>query len=218
MKPSNYTKRALIGKANSTMLIVAVVGSMIISMGLVVGKLLWDQHSFNSEVIGKKELARDTLKDNLSKIDELKRNLESLDRGQTNSKTVLDALPSKYDFPAVASSLDLLAEKAVIPRGNFEFSGEDTAEKLDSSANPQPISIPFKATVVADTTKVIDFLTKTELSIRPFKATKLSFKAEEGNNVELAFEGETYYQPRKSLEITYTEIKPNSSAKDSSKK
>lgn len=218
MKPSNYTKRALIGKANSTMLIVAVIGSVVVSMGLVVGKLLWDQHSFNSQIIGKKEIARDTLKENLDKIDELKRNLETLDRGQTNSKTILDALPSQYDFPAVASSLDLLAEKALIPRGNFEFDGEDTAEKLTNSADPQPISIPFKATVVGDTTKIIDFLTKTELSIRPFKATKLAFKAEEGNNIELSFEGETFYQPRKSLEITYQEIKPNSSAKDSKKK
>ena len=218
MASPNYTKKALIDRANSVVLIAAVVGSSLISIGIVAGKLLWDQHSFNEKIMSEKKKARDTLRSNIAKIDQLKQNLETLDRGQTNSKTVLDALPSKHDFPAVASSLDLLAEKSSISRENFQFSGNDTSENIESATSPAPIEIPFQVTVTDSQDKVIDFLVKTELSIRPFQAAKITLKAADGNNMSLDYEGLTYYQPRKSMEIQMKQLTSNPKPKGEKKK
>ena len=118
------TKRIAIDKAYATLVIAVAVAAFIIMFSLVASKALLGQRSYQAKVIHKKEIARDTLRDNILAAEQLNSSYQSFvnepinaiggnpkgdaDRDGDNARIVLDALPSKYDFPALTSSLDQL--------------------------------------------------------------------------------------------------------------
>ncbi len=201
------TKKNLIGKANSMIFIAAIVGSVSLSIGIVSGKILLDRHSFQLRIMREKKLARDTLRSNVEEISKLKNSLTKLDETTTNSQVILEALPSKYDFPAVASSLELIAEKSGQDKTNFRFSGKDEGDiPPGTSTSPVPYPMPFTTSVKGSTEKSMQFLKDLERSIRPINIKTLALRGEDGG-AALSVTAETYYQPTKDLQNTTKEVK-----------
>lgn len=125
----------------------------------------------------------------------------------SNPQIVLDALPNKYDTPALASSVEKLldGDGASIRSINVK---DDPANNPDIAV-PQPsahaVAFSFEAsTSFANAQQIFkDF----ERSIRPFDVTKLEITGSD-NTLIIDVDMNTYYQPSRSLDIPpTTEVK-----------
>lgn len=216
-KIEQVTKRILVSKSNNTMVIVVAVTVFISVFSLVSCKALLKQRGYQARVISKKSVALKQLKDNIKAADGLgiayKDFVGSPDNliggnpsGQgekdgDNGKLVLDALPSKYDFPALASSLE-----GILTKKNFKITGlggtddELAQSKQIASGAPKVVEMPVQTSVSGSYSSIQDLVNTFEKSIRPFKFTQLSLS---GNNNDMKFDftATTYYQPEKTLQI-----------------
>ena len=68
------------------------------------------------------------------------------DKDGNNSKIVLDALPSKYDFPIYYQYKKLLSIKGFTPKS---ISGTDDEVAQSQSKESKPVEIPFQLTTDA---------------------------------------------------------------------
>ena len=116
------SKRLQIDKANASMVAFLAVAAFIAVFSLVASKALLSQRSYQSRVIAEKKKALTQLKTNNQAATELVAAYKSFvaapeniiagsasgsgDRDGDNAKIVLDALPSKYDFPALVTSIE----------------------------------------------------------------------------------------------------------------
>lgn len=233
------TKRLLIDRANSTIVIVVAVAAAVTMFSLVSSRALLSKRSYQSRVISTQEQARDQLEANIEAVDILAVSYgEFVDRPENiiggnsrgdgerdgdNAKIILDALPSRYDFPALAASL----EKILLDRnyqinaitGTDQPPGQDTDTEVSADvpvdegmdtdhATPLPASavpMPFELTAEGSYTAMIDLLNVFQRSIRPLAVKQLTLAAGrgEGAQVQLTINGESYFQPEKTLEIRY---------------
>ncbi len=222
MESPKKGKRELISKANTTMVAVAGIGAFLIVFSLVASKTLWAQKSYQSKVIAKKEKAVDQLNENKKSVDQLKVSYTAFtgtpdnviggnpsgagDKDGNNSKIVLDALPSKYDFPAfITSTKKLLALKGFTPKS---ISGTDDEVAQSQSKETKPVEIPFQLTTDAgDFARAKELLKSTEQSIRPIKMKKLTITGGDGAQMQLSLDAVSYYQGAKGLTITKEVVK-----------
>lgn len=204
MKPMNVTaKHIQIKKASSTVFTAVVIASVIVSFSLVFLNILWGNAKYNTKVQEKLTTARDTLSDNLDKVNDLNTGFRTFEGSaklipdqednKSNAALVLDALPSRYDFPAVASSMSNLAARTNVTLRAFD--GADlNAESPRSSMTPAPTEIPFSVTVEGTYVAVRDFLNGLQNSIRPMNVKTVNYVGSDGALVA-TFEVVTYYQP-----------------------
>ncbi len=214
-------KRTQINKANTTMVIVVAVASFITMFSLVAAKALWDQRSFQARVITEKEVARNQLEANVAAVDTLVTSYQAFtgtaenviggdpagkgDRDGDNAKIVLDALPSKYDFPALASSLE-----KVLTSGNYtieNISGkDDEINQLAAVGQKEPVEIPFQIGASGNYASIQSLMGSLERSIRPFPVSRISFSGDDAE-LQVQIEAKTYYLPEKTLNITTKEVR-----------
>lgn len=218
-RPSS--KRAQINKANTTMVAVVAIASFITVFSLVAAKALWDQRSFQARVIVEKEVARNQLQANVAAVDSLVTSYKAFvgtpenviggsstgkgDRDGDNAKIVLDALPSKYDFPALATSLE-----KILQSGDYQI---DSITGTDDEANQQanqttnaPVEIPFQIGATGNYASIQKLVESLERSVRPFTITKISFTGGD-SDLKAQIDAKTYYLPAKTLKITTKEVK-----------
>lgn len=222
-KTASFTKRALITKANSRIVYTSAIAAFVVVFALVSGKALVDQAAYQNRVISAKKKALATLQSDLNARDSLVDAYKAFvstpqnvlggdpkgdgDQDGDNAKITLDALPSKYDFPALATSL----EKLVFSQGLVitAISGTDEEvqqEANESSANPTPIAMPFQLQVAGSYESIKSFVGVLERSIRPIQVQRLEFSGDEGS-MTMTVNAQTYYQPEKSLNITTKVVK-----------
>ncbi|PIZ63171.1 hypothetical protein COY17_01160 [Candidatus Saccharibacteria bacterium CG_4_10_14_0_2_um_filter_52_9] len=218
------TKRVAISKANAQMVIIVAVAAFVTIFCLVASKAVWSQNAYQSRVTSAKETAHHHLQDNLKAFDSLVTSYKTFDgasknviggsnsgtadKDGSNSKIALDSLPSSYDFPALASSLEkILADQHIKVGG---ITGTD--DQLNQQANvisptPQPVPIPFSFTVTdANYTAVQQLISTLEHSIRPIQIDSLSLSGN-NSNLSVTVNAHTYYQPGKSVSIVKKVIK-----------
>src|SRR5690606_5550723 len=123
---------------------------------LVISKGFISQGNYLRKVNGIKGDAVEQLENNKAAVEELTKAYESFtsqnpnllggnpgsqdDRGGSNADLVLDALPSKYDFPALASSIEKLLSAYSIRN----ISGiDDSLAQQEVSGASGPVEIPF---------------------------------------------------------------------------
>ncbi len=216
-RTNSFTKRSLINQANSTMVIATAMAAFVLVFALVAGKSLLGQVSYQGKVIGMKKQALKQLKTDLEARDSLEESYKAFvaknpnvlggdvqgtgDKDGDNAKLVLDALPSKYDFPALTTSLE-----KVITAQNLKILGisgidqeADQATK-QTSPDPQPIAMPFQVQVSGSYTSIQSLIDVLLRSIRPFQISTLEFSGDE-NSMTAIINAQTFYQPEKSLEI-----------------
>lgn len=217
------TKRLQIDRANARIVAILAVAAILTTFSLVASRALLSQRAYQSRVITEKKKAAEQLKQNLGAVDSLKNSYAQFigqaeniiggnpagkgDRDGDNAKIILDALPSKYDFPALTSSL----EKILTDR-NFMFQGIsgvdeelEQAKKMEAK-DSQPVEIPFQLSVQSNFDSFATLIRAFELSIRPMHITSLSFSGND-QSTTMQMNAKTYYQPAASLDITTKDVK-----------
>lgn len=207
-------KHLQIEQNNTFMFIVLGVAAAILSFTIVSSISLGARLSYQSRVINERAKAEKQLKANKDALQSLISSYESFDSASEsvlgtadkNSKIVLDALPSKYDFPALAASI----EKIINITGgiqSFGINGSDLeATATQSSIDPKPINIPITVAGNASYENIQKLVANLQFSIRPFKVVELTLNGNQ-NNMSFSIELITYYMPEKNLEIPLREIK-----------
>lgn len=222
-KTASFTKRALIGKANSTIVITTGVAAFLIVFCAVASKTLIGQAMYQSRVISAKKSALSTLKGDLSARDALVASYKSFvgtpqnilggnptgvgEKDGDNAKIILDALPSKYDFPALATSLEKLVTSEGLIVMNITGTDEEITQAANqSSATPQAVAMPFQIQVSGSYQSVRGLVSDLERSIRPFQVLKVELSGQEGS-MTATIDAQTYYQPEKDLNIRTEVVK-----------
>jgi hypothetical protein len=201
------TKHIQIDKANQLVLIAAVVTTLVVVFSIVAANTLVKQMSYQNKVLGLRKDANKQLTANIKSVTALKTSYDSFENSSEsvigtadkNSKIVLDALPSKYDFPALATSLEGL----IASSGNtiVNITGKDNEAKAEQdSANPKPIEIPFDVTTRGNFASSLRLISDMERSIRPFKIISIELSGSDAS-LETRISAVTYYQPEKKLEV-----------------
>lgn len=203
MKLKVNDKRKLINKANSQIFLAVILSSVVVSAGLVSLKFLNDLRNYQSRVIAAQEETRDQLIANIESANEISEAFVEFDAGEISAEEVLSALPSKYDYPALATSIDKLAgfSDATLE----SFAGEDEEAEISSSvqvsAQPEPYEIQLSMSVTGSYKDIQNYLKVLERSIRPMKINDLSLSGSD-SNMEADLSVSTYYQPKDQLEFS----------------
>lgn len=219
----NSVKRALVEKTNSTLVIVVSVATFLAIFSLVATKMIMNQASYQNRVIKEKRIAVKQLKADVEAVDKLKKSYDIFvgapgnviggspvgngPQDGDNAKIILDALPSSYDFPGLATSLDALLTSQEVKILSITGTDDEITQSANQiSGTPQSVPIPFQASFSADYGKVQNMLVAAERSIRPIKLTTLDFTGMQDNlTVNLA--AEAFYQPAKQFNIQTKVVK-----------
>ena len=219
------TKRMLIDKANTRIVVYVSIAAFILVFSLVAVKTLVSQAAYQNRVIGAKRVAVNQLKSDISASTQLKASYNAFTstpqnvlggspggngaQDGNNAKIILDALPSTYDFPGLTTSLEnLLTSQSGITIDSITGTDAETTEGGNqSSSEPQPVVIPFTVTVTGSYAGIQNVINAFEHSIRPMQVESLTIDGTDNNNLTMTVSAQTYYQPAKSLNISEKVVK-----------
>jgi Tfp pilus assembly protein PilO len=129
------------------------------------------------------------------------------DKDGDNAKLVLDSLPSKYDFPALTTSLEKLISGQGLHIVSISGTDEEASEaSKQATPTPEAVAMPFQLQVGGSYQSVQSFVDITLRSIRPFKIQTMELSGDESSMIA-TFSAETFYQPEKSLKIKSEVVK-----------
>jgi len=214
------TKRLLIDKANSSVVIVAGVAAFICVFSLVATKTLISQSNYQNRVIHAKQSALKQLKSDVVVGKQLatsykaftstSENLIGGDPGGTgpqdgdNTKIVLDALPSTYDFPAFITSMNRLLDASSASVGIVSSSDDSLVQATNQTA--QPVVIPFQFSASGNYAGIQSVISQVEHSIRPIQVLSVQIGGNQ-DKLTMSITAQSYYQPAKSLNFTTKVVK-----------
>jgi hypothetical protein len=213
-------KRLQIDKANSTVVIFVSVAAFVLVFSLVASKALLSQRSYQSRVIKEKTKALDQLKANNEAAAKLATSYKSFvseptniiggsssgsgDRDGDNAQIVLDSLPSKYDFPALVTSLEKILSGQGYKLDNI--TGSDDELNQAKTTEVKPIEIPFQVSATGNFDSLQSMVDVLYRSIRPIYINKMDITGTD-NDMSISITSKTYYQPEKTVSITTKEVK-----------
>lgn len=217
------TKRTLIDKANTAVVIMVSAAVFLTVFSLVATKTFISQANYQGRVISQKRAAVNMLKKDVNAAKQLRKSYiaftstsqnalggNPLGVGQqdgNNAKIILDALPSRYDFPELTTSLEsLLASQSVKIDTISGTDDEVTQSQTQASPTPQAIAMPFEFTVTGSYDNIKNVVNALERSIHPMQITSFDISAEQ-KEITLAIKAQTYYQPPTSLKIKKEVVK-----------
>jgi hypothetical protein len=223
-KPRISSKRTAISKANAQMVVVVSIASFIAVFSLVASKAVLTQNSYQSRVTAKKEVAYHQLTTNIvaakSLVDSYKQFTDKSnnviggntvgqgDKDGDNGKIILDALPSNYDFPALASSLEKILTSQNLKVSSITGTDDQVNQQTNlSSPSPVPVPMPFSFSVTnASYTSIQQLINTLQSSIRPIQIDTIVLSGA-ADNMQTTITAHTYYQPAKNLKITKELVK-----------
>lgn len=218
------TKRTAISKANAQMVIVVAIASFVTVFSLVASKTVLSQNVYQSRVVKAKETAHQQLTKNITAANSLVASYKSFvstdtnsiggltkgtgDKDGDNAKIILDALPSSYDFPALASSLEKILTSQSLKVGSITGIDDQVNQETNvSSPDPRAVPIPFSFTVSnANYGSVQQLVSTLEASIRPIQLDSMTLTGA-SSNMQVTVTAHTYYQPAKNLQIKKQVVK-----------
>jgi Tfp pilus assembly protein PilO len=200
-------KHLLVDKNNNTILYAAAITVAVIIFCIVAINSLAGQIAYQNKVIGLKDQADQQLQANITAADALVtayRQFESTEESiigtaANNSVIVLNALPSKYDFPALAASLEALVRDSGASLNAITGIDEE-AQAQQGSVDPQPIEIPFQLSATGNLMSIEALVTNLGRSIRPINIISITLSAS-GSQIQANISAKTYYQPEKLLDV-----------------
>lgn len=212
------TKRALIDRSNSSLVVIAGVAAFVTIFCLVASKALISQAAYQNRVLKAKHVAVTQLRSDITAANQLETSYQAFTtttqnviggdpqgtgaKDGNNAKIILDALPSTYDFPALANSLESLIQNANGLKITSISGTDDEANQAanTSSSAPTPVPMPFQIAASGSYQSVQSLVSELEHSIRPFQIQKIAISGDQ-SNLTLTVSAQTYYQPAKSLKI-----------------
>lgn len=210
-------KRGLIEKSNTTIVATTSGAVFVVVFCIVASISLFGQFSYQNRVIGADKTALAQLRRDITAAQTLSTAYSAFvstptniiggdPRGSgpqdgSNAKIVLDALPSKYDYPALATALEnILTGQSVQIQS---ITGTDDAANQasnQSSASPTPQPMPFQVVVVGNYTAIQNVVHAFERSIRPFQIRTMELSGDQ-SQLTLTIDAQTYWQPAQNLNI-----------------
>jgi hypothetical protein len=219
---SSTTKRSLITKANSTIVITTGVAAFLVIFCLVASKTLISQASYQNRIIGAKKDAVSQLKDDISAKDSLVSSYSAFvnttqnvlggspdgtgAQDGDNAKLVLDALPSKYDFPALATSLEKLIDGQNLTIVGITGTDDEVQQQNTGSGTPAPVAMPFQVQVSGSYQSIQGLVDLFNRSIRPFQIQSIEVSGGQAN-MTATISAQTFYQPEKTFKVSTEVIK-----------
>jgi hypothetical protein len=218
------SKRALIDKANSTVVVVAAVAAFITIFSLVASKTLFSQFTYQNRVLKAKHATVARLRSDITAGQKLAGSYKAFtttttnaiegdangtgERDGNNAKIVLDALPSNYDFPALATSVEkLITGTNGLKINSITGTDDEVAQSANAtSSTPKAVPMPFTLEVEGSYQSIQDFVAKLEHSIRPFQVQTTKISGDQ-SDLTLNMTAQTFYQPAKKLTIGKVVIK-----------
>jgi hypothetical protein len=216
------SKRVQISKANARIVATVSIAAFITAFCIVASKSLLSQRAYQSKVINEKEKALHQLDANIKAVDSLVASYGQFvssplnvlggnpigqgEKDGDNAKIVLDALPSKYDFPAVATSMDKLITGAGFKISGLSGTDDEIAQQNAVSGTPQPQEIPVTFSADGTYKALPALLDVLDRSIRPIHVQTINISGTT-DQLKLNITAKTYYQPAKLHKITKKEVK-----------
>jgi hypothetical protein len=223
MAQENSIKRTLITKANSTIVAITAGACFVVVFSIVASTTLVKQLSYQIRVIDAKKTALHNLKTDIAAVDTLAKSYQAFTgttqntiggdpNGQggqdgNNAKIIIDALPSSYDFPALATSLEkILTNQGVVIQSIGGIDDALSQINNQSSSKPSSQPMPFNLTVAGNYDSMRKVVTAFERSIRPIQVQTITFSGSQ-DKLTMAVTAQTYFQPAKNLDIKTEVVK-----------
>lgn len=217
-------KRLQIDKAQSTVLITVCVCTAVTIFSLISTKALLSQAAYHRKEINAKKAALKQINSNLAAASNLVSQYQTFNSSNpnaiggknssdpsarppdgTNSRVVLDALPSKYDFPALVSSMSSLLNSNAVASPSVSGTDQSSTVSAAPSTAPQPVPIPISLSGTSSYAGLQHLLKDIERSIRPIDITNLQMSGN-ASNISFSLQTNTYFQPPKTLVVTSKEV------------
>lgn len=217
------TKKVAISKANAQMFVAIMITCFVTVFCLIAAKSVWSHNLYLAKVISAKQKAKTQISDNIESYNQLKTSYNDFetkeknaiggsrtgtgDNDGPNSKIVLDSLPSTYDFPALASSIEkIITDRGLKVSGITGTDDQVNQESNESSSSPSPVPIPFSFSVDnANYASLQQVITALQLSIRPIVIDTVNISGG-GNQMTATVSAHTYYQPSKNIKIKMKDV------------
>ena len=210
-------KRLGVDKTNARIVIITSAAAFLVVFFLVASYSLFGQLTYQNRIIRAKKEAVSTLKKNIKASDSLVDSYKVFvaspeniiggvangqgDHDGSNAKLVLDALPSKYDFPAMTASLEKIAADEKVTIQSIAGTDEEVEQAPnESSNNPEPVEMPFQVRLAGGYLEVQGVVDAFQHSIRPIQIETMQLTGDQ-QNLNLIVSGKTYYQPETSLKL-----------------
>lgn len=215
-------KHIQIDKANASIVLIVSIAAVLSAFSIVAIKNLLSQRAYQSRVITVQTTALKVAKDDIVAAKKLAISYKAFNGAPSNiigglsegngpqdgvnSKIVLDALPSQYDFPALVSSIESLVKVRGFTINSL--SGVDDAAQAEAATQtaPQPVEMPFQLGVAGSYAGVQDLVSVLDRSVRPISINTLQLTGSD-TKISLVIDAKTYYQPGKTLTITKKVVK-----------
>lgn len=205
------------------MVLSTTIAAFVLVFTLVAGKSLVSQMGYQNRVIDAKKTALKHLRDDLDARDSLQQSYNSFTaenpnvlggdakttggKNGDNAQMILNALPSRYDFPALTTSLEKLITDQGLQIMSISGTDEEATQAANAtSPNPKPVAIPFQIQVSGSYQSVQNLTDVMLRSIRPFQIQTLELSGDQSNMIA-RIAAQTYYQPEKNLTITTKVVK-----------
>lgn len=220
-KPKKVSVKHLqIDKNQSSVLAVVAVAVALVVFGLFATKALISKGLYQRRAINARHQVVDTLKSNYTSAKTLvnqyivfaQADPNALGGSATgtgngdgdNARIVLDALPSTYDAPALATSIEKLLSGRGMTIESLTVTDDPSTYSNQAQAQPKPTSVQFSFEGSTNYTGAQQLLQDFERSIRPFDLNTLEIDGSDAN-MKLTVNMTTYYQVAKSLDLTPTQ-------------
>jgi hypothetical protein len=223
--PDIIEKRLKINKSESRLGVTVAVAAVITVFCLVSAKTLFSQASYNKRVLDARREALVQLKANKEAAGSLINQYEIFQTGNTNiiggknstdanlqppdgdnARLVLNALPAKYDFPALISSITKILNNHSIKSQAITGTDESGTVTSEPTNTPEVMKINVVVNGAASYQTIKALVADFERSTRPFDVTKVDIKGSD-SDMTITLTMDTYYQPALTLNLTTKEIK-----------
>ena len=214
-------KHDIISKSNTRTVAAVAVATFVVIFSIFAFRSLFSQSLYQGRVISEKEKALRQLEDNKKQLSQLEQSYvafvseeENILGGNpagkglldgNNAKIVLDALPSKYDYPALSSSFE-----KILKDGGYDIDSIGGAEDSGiindsvSHAEPLPVAYTFSFSATAEKTKLL--LETLERSIRPMSVDRINVQSSDGSTLRTQVTLHTYFTQVSTFELGSKEV------------
>ena len=215
-------KQLQIDKTNATIVLVVSLAAVITAFSLVSVKAMLSQRNYQGRVISQEQTALTVATNDLKAANDLTASYTAFNdastniiggtssgTGQqdgTNSKIILDALPSEYDFPALVTSVDKLLSSRGFKVDSLSGTDDASQAAAATSTSPLPVEMPFQFGVAGSYSAVKDLVGVLERSVRPISINSMQLSSSDAT-VNLTVNAKTYFQPGKDLNVTTRVVK-----------
>lgn len=227
MKTPNFISKGLkTNQSEPKLVLIVAVATIITVFCLVSAKTLFSQASYNRRVVDARRQSLDQLNRNIETSKTLVTQYQIFQTGNPtniiggknssdpnlqppdgdNARIVLNALPARYDFPALISSVTKILDSNRAVNQSIEATDDSGSVKSDPQSKPLPQTITLTVSGTASYEAVKSIVRDFERSTRPFYITEIDLRGSDAN-MAFTLKMNTYFQPALSLELTTKEIK-----------